>query len=337
MNPTCLPPPLTLRGTRFEPSLFCAPMADVTHSAFRRLVADFGGYGALFTEMLSARMILKEDLQRSPWLKRRPQEGRVIYQLMACDTDRLPEILDRLAVLAPDGLDLNSACNALTVRRQGGGTDLFEDAGRLREVVRTMRRHFAGPLFVKIRLGRQVPEWRERLGERLRMLGGEGVDALTIHPRFSEEKFKRSARHELLAGMAAEVGVPVIANGDIIGEEYVRERSALLSPAAGLMVGRMAAVRPWVFAQWRNPELVVDHAGVWNRYFDYVLEDFPRIEQALARVKIFTTWFARNYQFGHTLFATVQSAPDLATARDRGDRFLATQPALCRDPSLEGI
>ena len=36
----------------FSPALFLAPMAGVTNSAFRRLLADFGGYGALFTEML---------------------------------------------------------------------------------------------------------------------------------------------------------------------------------------------------------------------------------------------------------------------------------------------
>jgi hypothetical protein len=53
MNTTSLPAPLTLRGTRFDPPLFCAPMAGITHSAFRRLVAEFGGYGALFTEMRS--------------------------------------------------------------------------------------------------------------------------------------------------------------------------------------------------------------------------------------------------------------------------------------------
>ena len=330
-------PPLTLRGARFDPSLFCAPMAGITHSAFRRLLAEFGGYGALFTEMLSARMILKEDLQRSPWLKRRPQEGRVIYQLMVTETDRLPEILDRLAVLGPDGLDLNSACPGWAVRQQRGGTDLFEDAGRLRDIVRAMRAHFAGPLTVKIRLGRRTPQWRERLRERLRLLADEGVDAVTLHPRFAEEKLKRSARHELYAELAAETPLPIIANGDITGPDYVQRRAAHFAPASGLMIGRMAAARPWVFAQWRQPELAVDHAAVWNRLVDYVVEDFSRAAQALARVKIFTGYFARNYLFGHTLFVAVQSAPDIASARERAARFFAAPPALCRLPSLDGV
>lgn len=46
-------PSLDLGGTAVTPALLLAPMAGITHSGFRRLIADFGGYGALTTEMLS--------------------------------------------------------------------------------------------------------------------------------------------------------------------------------------------------------------------------------------------------------------------------------------------
>src|SRR5512134_3989837 len=113
-------PPLVLRGVTFAPPLFSAPMAGVTHSAFRRLLSDFGGYGALYSEMLSGKYLLHEDLERSPWLKRRPAEGRVIYQLLMSDDDRLPEIAARLRRLAPDAIDLNLACDAPSVRKRHG-------------------------------------------------------------------------------------------------------------------------------------------------------------------------------------------------------------------------
>lgn len=331
------PPPLTLRGVRFDPPLFCAPMAGITHSAFRRLLADFGGYGALFTEMLSARAILGEDIQQSAWLKRRPAEGRVIYQLLVSTPDRLPETLERLAPLAPDGIDLNTACAAPTVRQQQGGADLFEDADRLRAIVRTLRAHVAGPLTVKIRLGRRDPAWRGRLSERLRLLVDEGVDALTVHPRFSDEKLNRVPRHDLYAALADETRLPIIANADIVGVEDWHRRSEHYAPVAGLMIGRMAAVRPWIFARWHDPNLVVDPAAVWNRLFDYILEDFPRSGQALARIKIFTSYFSRNFTFSHTLFVAVQSAPDLDTVRARAMEFFAGAPALARFPSIDGI
>lgn len=328
--------PLALRGSAFAPPLFCAPMAEISHSAFRRLVADFGGYGALFTEMLSAKMLLKEDMAHSPWTKRRPQEGRVIYQLLVVDTERLPEIIDRLAVLAPDGLDLNGACPAPTIRSMGGGADLFEDAVRLRAILRVLRHHFAGPLTVKIRLGRETEGWRERLRERLQLLEDEGVDGLTLHPRFAGDKLKRAPRHEIYAELATSTRLPIIANGDILDPHYVRTRAAQFAPAAGLMLGRIAAARPWVFAQWRDPQLAVDHAGIWSRLCDYVVEDFAP-ERVLGRVKIFSAYFARNFMFGHTLFAAVQSAPTLAAARERAAHFFATAPKLTAHINLGGI
>jgi len=337
MTPRILPPPLVLRGTSFDPPLFCAPMAGITHSAFRRVLASYGGYGALFTEMLCARTVLKEDLRRSPWLRRRPGDGKLIYQLLVTTTVDLPRILERFAELAPDGIDLNCACAAWNVRRQGGGAVLFEDAPRLQAVTRTLRRHFAGPLTVKLRLGCNTPLWRERLRERVRMLADEGVDALTLHPRFAEDKFKRVARHEMYAELASETSLPIIANGDITGPDYCTTRAAAFAPVAGLMLGRMAAGCPWIFAQWLNPGMTGDPAEAWPRFVAAIEEDFTRPGQALARVKILTAYLARNYLFGHLLFAAVQSAPDLASARERAERFFAGHPERHARPSFEGV
>jgi tRNA-dihydrouridine synthase len=311
-------------------------MAAITHSAFRRLLSDFGGYGALFTEMLSARMILREDRERSPCLKRRAAEGKVIYQLMARDTRDLPEIIDRLAPLRPDGLDLNVACDAYAAVRQGCGSDLFDDAPRLRDILRVMRRSFAGPLFAKVRLGRQREGWQSLLQERLRLMADEGVDAVTVHTRFFEEKFKRSARHALYGELARQTRLPIIASGDIRGPEDLREHSEALAPAAGVMVGRMAAACPWVFARWHDPELRVNHAEVWRRLCGYIIEDFGPA-QALLRLKVIAPYFARNFTFGHSFFKAVHSAPDLAAARRRADDFLSAEPALVGQVSVDGV
>ncbi|HBL15771.1 MAG TPA: hypothetical protein DD417_03145 [Elusimicrobia bacterium] len=329
-------PPLTLRGVVCDPPLFCAPMASITHSAFRRLLADFGGVGAVFTEMLSAKTILVEDPERSPYLKRRPQEGKVFYQLLVTDTIRLDETLARLAPLRPDGLDLNLACAAPVVRQKRGGAALFDDPERLAAVLRVLRKGFAGPLTAKIRLGRDTDGWRLRLEERLRLLEGEGVDAVILHPRFFEEKFKRSARHALYAELSARTPLPIIACGDVLGPDYVRDRAALFAPAAGIMVGRMAAAAPWVFARWRDPGLKVDPAEVWRRLCRYIAEDFEPAP-ALARIKIVAPYFARNFAFGHSLFKALQSAPDLAAALRRSDEFLSAGPEPSLSVGLEGI
>ncbi len=335
-TPTLPITPLTLRGVTFAPALFSAPMAGLTHSALRRLLADYGGYGALWTEMLCVRHILTENIQTSPWLKRRPQEGKVIYQLLMSSADRLPEILDRLAALRPDGIDLNMACPAPGIRRQGGGADLFEDEARLREILRVVRAHFTGPLLIKTRLGRETPAWRQIFRDRLRLLEDEGVDALTLHPRFAEEKLKRSARHALYGELAASTRLPVIASGDLVGREQAESLAGHLAPTAGLMFGRIIAAQPWFFAKWQNPALVVDYLDAWNRLCDYISEDFPEVK-ALERIKQITPYFARNLYFGHTFFAKVESALDLATARARASEFLAQDPQIDPRVAVNGI
>jgi len=286
--------------------------------------------------MLCARNILAEDTRNSPWLKRRPQEGKVIYQLLVVEAARLPETLERLAPLQPDGIDLNMACPAPSIRRQRGGANLFEDADRLREIVRVLRRNFSGPLTVKTRLGRQTPDWREKLRDRLHLLEDEGVDAVTIHPRFAEEMLKRSARHALYAGLAAETRLPIIANGDIISRDEACSHAAQLAPAAGLMIGRIAAAQPWFFAKWHDPALTVDYLAVWNRLCDYIAEDFADTK-VLGQIRIIAPYFARNFLFAHTFFAQVQSAPDVATARARAAEFLSRAPEPATQVTVSGI
>ena len=324
-----------IRGVTFRPALFCAPLAAITHSAFRRLVAELGGCGAFWTEMLSAKQILNEDLHRSPYLRRRPIEGKVIYQLMVCDADRLDRVIGRLSEITPDGIDINLACHAPTIRRLDAGSQLFENLSVLASVLKTVRACWPGLLTVKVRLGQDTPGWKERFAERMKLFEDSGVDAVVLHPRFFEDKFKRRARHELLAWVASLTRLPMIANGDITGPETIRNAADLFKPACGLMVGRMAAAQPWVFASW-DQSLKIDHADVWRRLFDYICEDF-KPEIAISRIKIFTEYYARNFQFGHSFYTAVQNAPTLCAVRERADAFFATSPALNAEVSLMGV
>ncbi len=337
MDPVSRRTPLLVRGVSFDPPLFCAPMAGITHSAFRRLLGDFGGLGGVFSEMLAVKMVIHENALTSPWLKRRPGDGKIIYQFFVANTRHLAAALERLAPVSQDGLDINLGCPAATIQQQGGGSNLFDDPPRLREIIREIRLRYNGPLLVKIRLGRPTPDWRNALRDRLKLFEDEGVDALTLHPRFAEESLNRfPARHAFQAELAAETRLPIIANGDITGPGYALERATEFNTAAGLMVGRMAAARPWIFAQWDNPGFTVEWQEVWNRFCNYLEEDFTPAK-ALLKLRVFTPYFARNFVFGHTFFSAVTSATEWSSARDRANRFLESAPPAVREISLSGL
>jgi tRNA-dihydrouridine synthase len=327
--------PIRIGRLTLSSRLVCAPLAEVTHSAFRRLVAELGGCGLQFTEMLSARALLTEDLRRSPYVKRRPVEPVVFYQLMLRPGDPIERIVDRLRDVAPDGIDVNLACDAPGIRFLGAGSALFDDAAALASVLREVRRCWAGPLTVKIRLGHDAPDCEARLAERLRLIEDAGVDAITLHARFFEDKRKRPARHERLAWATSRTRLPIIANGDIVGARTLDARPAAFGATTGMMVGRLAIAQPWIFAGWERP-VEVDAGAVWRRLHDYIDEDFEP-DVAVKRMRLFTKYFARNFHFGHGFHAAICKAPTMAAARTVADAFFDTQPARHAEVSVLGL
>jgi tRNA-dihydrouridine synthase len=324
-----------IAGRRFAPARFCGPLAGYTHSAFRRLVAELGGCGAVWTEMLAARKILSEDFATSPWVRRRSKATTLVYQLMVNADDPVERVLDRLEEAGADALDLNMACNAWTIRVHSAGSALFEDEDSMRALLDKVRRHWPHLLTAKIRLGHQQPGWQQRFEERLRLLEDAGVDAVILHARFFEEKFKRRARHELFPWAASLTRLPLIANGDLGGPETLREQAENFKSVSAVMLGRMAIVRPWIFAMWDRPA-DVDLRAIWNTMCRYVMEDFPPA-LALRRLKMFTKYFSANLKFGHQFNVELCRASSAEEIQRQGDDFLSRSPATVARPIVAGL
>ncbi len=336
---------LCLRGKSIYPALFLAPMAGITHSAFRRLIADFGGYGVLFTEMLSGKSLLHENIHSSPYTKRREHEGHLIYQLLLNGDEDIPAIIKKIVPCSPFAIDLNLGCPAPKIRKRSAGGTLFQDSKALNRVLETLRANYDGILTVKCRLGNESGQWQNIFCEKLRIFEHHQVDALFIHPRFSGEKLKRRARWELFPWMADQTDIPVIGNGDILSPTQIHAEKQLFSPCAGLMLGRIAVVKPWIFRDFSRNLLSpvyedniepVDYAAVWDTFFRYTCEDFPA-ERAFGRIKEFTAYFARNFFFGHELYRVVQGAQSLDLIYTAAMDFLNDAPRISPNSSVSGI
>lgn len=314
--------------TTIAPALFLAPMAGITHSAFRRLLADFGGYGALTTEMLSASAFLHENPAQSAFSKRRDCEGSVIYQLRTSGKEDLEAVFAKLEAQYPAAIDLNLGCPAPEIQHQASGAALFRDFERLRQVLKRIRACYAGPLTVKCRLGDETEQWREPFLERLKLFEDHDVNAVTVHPRLSTEKLKRRARWKEFPWIAARTRLPIIGNGDVCSPGDVRENPASFAPLAGLMLGRIVAQKPWIFREFAGQEAAeIRYPEVWDRLYRYTLEDLPP-ERALGRMKEFTVYYSRNFFFGHELFKGCQKARRVEEVREAAMRFLESDPQL---------
>ena len=321
---------VSINGRTIAPALFLAPMAGITHSAFRRLLADFGGYGALTTEMLSASAFLHENPAQSSFSRRRDCEGPVIYQLGTSGTEDLEAVFAKLEPLNPAAVDLNLGCPAPEIQNRASGAALFRDFGRLEQVLKRIRACYRGTLTVKCRLGDDPDRWREPFLDRLRLFESYGVHAVTIHPRFSTEKLKRRARWKEFPWVAGQTRLPVIGNGDVCSALDVEQNHDCFSALSGLMLGRIAVRKPWIFREFAGlPPIAIDYAELWDRMYRYTLEDMPP-ERAIGRLKEFTSYYSANFFFGHELYKRSLKARDCPAIREAAMRFLESYPRLAR-------
>jgi tRNA-dihydrouridine synthase B len=318
-----------IRGLHIKPPLLLAPMAGLTHSALRQIIAGFGGIGLLSTEMLSAKSLPAESPRFSPYLIRTDSEKPLSYQLLISATPAMAPAIEVLHKLKADAIDLNMGCPAPAVGRIGAGIKLMEQPEHVRCLVAEARKLTSLPLTAKIRIGSDLDE--KRLKAFCIMLEDEGIDMLSIHARLKHESFARRPRWEYIAKVKGWLKIPIIANGGIFSVEDA-ENCLRVSGADGLMIGRGAAIKPWLFAEiahdlWGS-EIAKPKISLPTVYGNYIeiLKNLLRPEYQLGRLKEFTYYFAQNYKFGHHLATRIQTSNSVDEAKERANVFFEGNP-----------
>ncbi len=318
------PRELHIRNLQIDPPLFLAPMAGLTHTALRQVIYAFGGVGLLSTEMLSARSVPVESPRISPYLIRTDSEKPLSYQILVSASGEVAPAIDALHALNADAVDLNMGCPAPAVARRGAGFMLMEKPGDARAIVAEARKRTSLPLTAKIRLGTEAED--RNLKSFCTMLEAEGIDMLSVHARLKKESFARKPRWESVALVKSWLRIPVIANGGVFSVRDA-EQCMRVSGADGLMLGRGAVIKPWLFAEiardlFGSPLAApaVSLPAVFSRMVDLLNEHF-RPEYRLGRLKQFTPYFAQNYQFGHHLSSMIQTSRSVEEAREKAGFF----------------
>lgn len=331
---------LKIKDTKLAVPLLLAPMAGLTHSALRTLLLDFGGVGLLSTEMLSAGKLPSENPCISPYLVRTDMESPLSYQLLISDTRDIEPAIKALHQMSADAIDLNFGCPAPRVRKAGGGSTLMSDPKKVRHIVRAARRLTALPLTAKIRLGESLDE--ASLRSFCLMLQDEGIDMLTVHARLRGEAFCRKPRWPWVGKVKKWLDIPVVANGGIFSVEDA-VRCLEQSGADGLMIGRAAPQKPWLFAdiaaELYGVSVKVDDINlpaIYGRFTSGLTRFRP--ERRLGRLKEFTHYFALNYAFGHHLAMGVQKSRSITEAwRQAIDFFARSDPQKLAESKIEEV
>src|SRR5213083_3575575 len=177
-------------------------MAGVTNPPFR-LVARECGAGRLTSEEIDARALVRDNARTVALTAYLPEERPLAMQLLGEEPDLRAEAARRLETAGADGIDLNMGCPVAKIVAKGQGAALMRDPLRAAVIFRTLRKAVDVPFTIKIRSG-----WDERTVnavEIARIAEGEGVDAITVHPRTRSQQYTGRAPWAIIAEVVAAV------------------------------------------------------------------------------------------------------------------------------------
>jgi tRNA-dihydrouridine synthase B len=137
-------------------------------------------------------------------------------------------------------------CPAKKVCNAWAGSALLADESLVGRICRAVVAAVDVPVTLKMRTG-QTPDTRNALAVA-HIAEDAGIAALAVHGRTRSQKYEGHAEYDTIAAVKAAVAIPVFANGDIDSPEKAR-RVLDYTRADGLMIGRPAQGRPWIFRE----------------------------------------------------------------------------------------
>jgi tRNA-dihydrouridine synthase B len=167
-----------------------------------------------------------------------------VVQIAGFDPRMMADAARRNVDAGAQIIDINMGCPAKKVCNRLAGSALMQDEALVARILDTVVRAVAVPVMLKTRTG-----WDHdnKNGARIATIAQDcGIQALAIHGRTRADMYRGAAEHATVAAIKARLHIPVFANGDIDSPERAREILAL-TRCDGVMIGRAAQGRPWIF------------------------------------------------------------------------------------------
>ena len=225
-----------------------APMAGVTDTPFRKLCRQFGA-GMTTSEMTTADTSLWQTAKSRHRLDLDLDAEPVAVQIAGSEPEQLATAARACVERGAQIIDINMGCPAKKVCKRLAGSALLRDEKLVEDILATVVAAVDVPVTLKIRTGWDA---ENRNGVEIARIAEQcGIQALAIHGRTRACRYRGHAEYDTIARIKEAISIPVIANGDITSVEKSLEVLRLTN-ADGLMIGRGAQGRPWIFQELRT-------------------------------------------------------------------------------------
>ena len=233
-------------GFQLRNNLFVAPMAGVTDRPFRQLCKGLGA-GLAVSEMVTSNSLLYGSAKTRRRADHTGEVDPISVQIAGADPAMMAEAAKYNVDNGAQIVDINMGCPAKKVCNVMAGSALMQDEALVARILEAVVAAVpATPVTLKFRTG-----WNRanRNAPTIARIAQEsGIRAVAIHGRTRADQYMGEAEYDTIALVKSRIGIPVIANGDITTPEkakYVLDYTG----ADGVMIGRAAQGRPWLFRE----------------------------------------------------------------------------------------
>jgi len=311
-----------------KPLFALAPLAGFTDLPFRSVVKKFG-VDLTVSEMISSNALAFKSKKTFKMLEKSPLENPYSIQIAGSNSDIIRQAVELLNEQEEiDIIDLNCGCPAPKVVNNLQGSSLLTDLPKMSETIKTIKKYSNKEYTsVKIRLGFN----EKNHVEIAKLCEDSGADYIAVHGRTKAGKYKAPVDYDAIKEIVEAINIPVLANGDITTPQkakWVLEYTG----SAGVMVGRGAVGKPWIFQLMKNyingigsseltPSLVQE---VILEHFDQMVSHYGDHGAIIFR-KHLHTYSKAGYQGASKFRDLVNRIEDVQEMRELTKEFFAQE------------
>ncbi len=287
---------------QLDNNLIVAPMAGVTDRPFRNLCRRLGA-GLAVSEMVTVDASLYGTRKTVRRLDHDGEPAPISVQILGTEPRRMAEAARVNVAHGAQIIDINMGCPAKKVCKVAAGSALMRDEPLVARILDAVVNAVDVPVTLKMRSGWDL---ENRNAPVIAQIAEQaGITAVAVHGRTRACGYRGEAEHDTLRAVKRSVSIPVIANGDI---DSPRKAAQVLTEtgADGLMIGRAAQGRPWIFREithyLEHGETLPEPEPAWVR--DTLLEHLDALYALYGRehgVKVarkHIAWYSRTQPGG---------------------------------------
>jgi tRNA-dihydrouridine synthase B len=233
-------------GFQLRNNLFVAPMAGVTDRPFRQLCKKLGA-GLAVSEMVTANSLLYGSAKTQRRANHQGEVEPISVQIAGADPKMMADAARHNVANGAQIIDINMGCPAKKVCNVMAGSALMQDEALVGKILDAVVAAVPDtPVTLKFRTGWNLAN--KNAPTIARIAESAGVRAVAVHGRTRCQQYRGEAEYDTIAYVKTLVNIPVIANGDITSPEKAKHVLAVTG-ADGIMIGRAAQGRPWLFRE----------------------------------------------------------------------------------------